>query len=215
MASKFGRAIYVVMGRPASGKTTVAHALSKNEGLMYLSSSVAKENLPKKHTLRSCFDESFRDESYAAIIKAAVHNLEIGISSVLDASFYKKESRSPLYEAVKDKATAIIIIYCFCNEETETAKRIKNRQLNPDFAHNRACTMDTYEYINVGFEEPGFNEFPRDVPITLIYLETYTGATNAKTWLNKATDTKKGHREAVLTVLDAVSTVTEKQSIND
>ena len=215
MVRKFDRAIYVVMGRPASGKTTLAHALSKNEGLMYLSSSVAKENLPKKHTLRSCFDESFRNDSYAAIIKAAAHNLEIGVSSVLDASFYKKESRTPLYEAVKDKVAAIIILYCYCNEETETAKRIKNRQLNPDFAHNRACTMDTYEHIDAGFQEPGFSEFPRNVPVSLIYLDTYTGESSAKTWLNETSPSKEGHREAVLSVWDVLNRITEKQSIND
>jgi predicted kinase len=215
MKTKLDRAIYVVMGKPAAGKTTVAHALSKNEGLMYLSSSVAKENLAKEHTLKSCLDEGFRDQSYDAITKAAAHNLSIGFSSVLDASFYLRKRRVAFYEAVKDKVAGIIIIYCFCNEETETAKRIKKRQLKPEFPHNRASEMEVYHHIDAGFEEPGFDEFPEGIPVSLIYLDTYTGASSAETWRNGTKISEESQIEAVLSVLDVLSrTVIKKEDKN-
>ena len=215
MKTKPDRRVYVVMGRTAAGKTTAAHNISKELKAVYLSSSVAKENLAKEHTLKSCLDESFRDQSYDAINKATVHNLGIGVSSVLDASFHLRKRRTALNEAVKDKAARIVIIYCYCNEETETAKRIKNRQLNPEFPHNRGCEMDVYHHIDAGFEEPGFDEFPRGIPVSLIYLDTYTGASSVKTWRNGANISEDDHKEAVLSVWDTLTrTIIKKEDKN-
>jgi uncharacterized protein len=93
--------LLVTMGLPASGKTTLAHALAGRLGLVHLSSDRVRKQLagmrPTDHRLdgfeRGLYGRSMSRRTYAMLRKQAARWLRRGRSLVLDATYERSALR--------------------------------------------------------------------------------------------------------------------------
>lgn len=133
--SGFRPTIIVIMGRIATGKSTVAQKLSEVLGWEAISSDRERKQLAGVPlTLRlsndkreQLYTKKMTEKTYKALVQKALELTKLGKSCILDATFGQPNFR----QLVRNKIKATKIPYCFIEltaRDGQIKKRLSNRQ---------------------------------------------------------------------------------------
>lgn len=124
--------LLVCMGLPASGKTTLAHALAAELGLVHVSSDVERKHLvglpPTAHQAegfeRGPYSDTMRIRTYAILKRKAAHWLRRGQSVVLDATYGRPTERVALRQLARRCDARLLVVVCSANESVLKARLV-------------------------------------------------------------------------------------------
>jgi uncharacterized protein len=173
-AAQFTRpTVWVVCGLPASGKSTLASALSNALNLKILSSDITRKqlfNLQPNHPEVVNFADGIYSETataltYGKILLLSQEHIEKGQSIIIDATYSRKSQRMELIRFARDMDVNLIFIHCKVPLEI-LRKRLRKREIQADVS-------DAREYHLKAF----IKKFePMDEIDSKIYLEVDTEA---------------------------------------
>ena len=113
--------IIMMHGYTCSLKTTISKALAENMGLDRLETKqfgkiVSQEGKSVRYQLFAAYTQKYVDR---------------GRSIILDGTFGKKEYRDQIYRiAHTANLEDVVVIHCYCDDETEVIRRIDERGKN-------------------------------------------------------------------------------------
>lgn len=127
------------MGLPASGKTTLARALSGRLGLVHLESDVIRKELAGLAPTaqagaafgRGLYDLAMTRRTYATLLRRAGRWLRRGYPVVVDATFGDPAQRTALRRLAARLGARRVVIVCRADEET-AKRRLVQREQRPD-----------------------------------------------------------------------------------
>lgn len=126
-ALQFSRpTIWVVMGLPASGKSSLGEVMAEKLSLSLLQSDVIRKVTSGHRTLggeivsynSGTYQSSMRQRVYAKMLSLAQDQVKQGRSVLLDATFSKQRWRDEVRQLANDLDTNLILYECVCPEET-------------------------------------------------------------------------------------------------
>lgn len=135
-ALQFSRpTIWVIMGLPATGKSSVAQVISERLSLPLFQSDLIRKEMtgrPKDQAEivpygHGAYQSTLRQRVYAKMLSLAQEELKQGHSIVLDATFSKRRWRDEVRQLADDLGTNLIVVECSCDEET-IRKRLSGRK---------------------------------------------------------------------------------------
>lgn len=135
-ALQFSRpTVWVMMGLPATGKSSVAQVISERLSLPLLQSDLIRKEMtgrPRDHAEivpygHGAYQSTLRQRVYAKMLSLAQEELKQGHSVVLDATFSQRRWRDEVRQLAGDLDTNLIIMECSCDEET-IRKRLSDRE---------------------------------------------------------------------------------------
>lgn len=185
------RVALLVLGRTASGKTTIAKRLAEVLDYEYISCAYYKRLLKPGYDKNDSLNESLRDAGLELAVNAAIETVKTK-SVVLDSSFGIKERRKYVIEHLSKYVDSVFLVYCQSTNINETRKRIESRKgREEEDVQFHASDYKVFEHINRTFEEPSIKELELVSGSKYIYyIDTFN---KAITPLNYTTDnlTKK------------------------
>jgi len=122
--------LLVCVGLPASGKTTLAHALAGRLGLVHLSSDLVRKKLagigPTDHRLegfqRGIYSRATSRRTYATLRRHAARWLRRGRSVVLDAAYGQPSERAALRQLARRVKARLVFVLCRADESVLQAR---------------------------------------------------------------------------------------------
>jgi predicted kinase len=122
--------LVVTMGRPASGKTSLARALAGRFGLVHLSSDQVRKELaglePTQRVAegfdRGLYAPAARRRTYAVLRRRAAQWLRRGRSVVLDATYGKPTERAAVVRLAHRLRARLVPLVCRADEATLLAR---------------------------------------------------------------------------------------------
>jgi predicted kinase len=136
--------LIMICGLPATGKTTLAKALSEKLGAVHVSSDTVRMSMLEERE----YTKEEKRMVYRAMFEKAEKNLKEGKNVVLDATFYKKELRENA-EAVAEKAkTGFFIVECVTHEELLKERIFKRKKEETE----SEADFEVYRKVKVQFE---------------------------------------------------------------
>jgi predicted kinase len=167
MAVLIGNA-FMLMGLPASGKTTLGRAIVKSLPAFRLltTDEIRREsNLPQKDP-----DEGITAQIYENMAMKAISLCELGIIPILDATFYKRKFRQSVYTSLKNIVTDLFLII---NEADKRICEERVRRRKDHLGFNYAGVDDLSVFLDLlrTFE-----------PLDNLELSNFTG------WLRVSSD---------------------------
>ena len=130
-----GRPVLAVMaGLVGSGKTTMAKALSRQTGAIYISSDVTRKRLAgipeTEHRIEEpsegIYSAEFNTKTYDAIFDQAREHLKCGYPVILDAAFLKRPERNRAVTIARELGADAFVVECRLSPEL-TQKRLLKR----------------------------------------------------------------------------------------
>jgi predicted kinase len=126
--------LFIFMGLPASGKSTLARAWSQRHNFVYFNSDVVRKQLTGKSEFsrqRSPFGEGIytsemTGQTYDALLLYAMHELVKGKTVVLDACYGSKIERRRLVRMADLINVSLCFVSCSCSEKV-TRRRMAKR----------------------------------------------------------------------------------------
>jgi uncharacterized protein len=151
--------LLVTMGMPASGKTTLAHALAGRLGLVHLSSDVVRKRLIGMRSLahrtegyeRGLYSRAMSRRTYAMLRRTAARWLRRGQSVVLDATYGHPAERAALRQLARRTGTRFMVILCRADEQVLRARlaaRATDTQTTSD------ARLELWPALKAAFVEP-------------------------------------------------------------
>lgn len=166
------RVVLATLGRTASGKTTLAKFLTSSLGLYYVPEAAFKRALRSDYSTKDSLDEDLRDIAYQASIAAAAGIVAKGQTPIIDASFHQRRRRRWLIQMARDGKAGLVFLYCRCDDEDETRRRIMRRRHELKSYSTHADSMSIYAHINSGFQELDETELHRSEPWAVLTANT-------------------------------------------
>ena len=125
-----GPTLVVVMGLPASGKTSLAQALARRLGLVHLSSDVVRKQLaglrPTDRGVagfgEGLYSPAMTRRTYDALRRRAGRWLRSGRSVVLDATFSQPDERAAVRRLATRLGARLVTLVCRADEATTLAR---------------------------------------------------------------------------------------------
>jgi aminoglycoside phosphotransferase family enzyme/predicted kinase len=151
--------LIMVMGLPASGKTTLAEALAGRLGLVLLSSDLVRKQLAgltpdRRHHdafARGLYAPAMTRRTYAALVQRAGHWLRRGHSVVLDATFGSPDERAAARRLAARTKAQLVTFVCRADEEV-LVKRLSNRETERKGASD--ARLELWPQLRAAFVEP-------------------------------------------------------------
>jgi aminoglycoside phosphotransferase family enzyme/predicted kinase len=151
--------LLVTMGLPASGKTTLAHALAGRLGLVHLSSDMTRKHLigmrPTAHRQegfeRGLYSRSMSRRTYAMLRRTAARWLRRRQSVVLDATFVQPAERAALRQLARRTGTRFMVIVCRADDQVLRA-RLAARATDSQTASD--ARLELWPALKAAFVEP-------------------------------------------------------------
>ena len=153
--------IIVIMGLPASGKSTVANIVSKSIKAKILNSDVIRKRLAgidpysrgEYKYEKGIYSPQFTKKVYNTMIEEAIKEAK-KTDVILDATFSQRRFRDKLRKRCKENN--IKCYFFFLNaEEREILKRLKKREFERTVSD---ANIDIYKKVKEKFEFPQDNE---------------------------------------------------------
>jgi len=149
-------ALWVICGMIASGKSTVARALSASLGIAVLRSDIVRKELFRLEPSASgkvpfgegIYSREATSRTYGRLLVLALDELKAGRSVILDATFGHKKRRREALRLAQDLDADICFVECFCSE-SEIRKRLIERDRHPSVSDAR---LEHLEPLKSGFE---------------------------------------------------------------
>jgi aminoglycoside phosphotransferase family enzyme/predicted kinase len=152
----------VVMGLPASGKSTVARALAGRRGLVHLSSDVVRKELaglpPTEH-----YDVPFGEgpysagmtrRTYAALLERAGRWLRRGHPVVLDATFGRPAQRAALLRLARRCRARLVVLVCHADEAQLRARLAARAREPADSPRTSDARLELWPALRAAYSEP-------------------------------------------------------------
>ncbi len=125
-----GPLVVLVTGPPASGKTTLAHALAGRLGLVHLSSDLIRKELAGRHPTdhrrepfgQGLYAGAMTRRTYAWLLRRAARWLDHGRAVVLDATYGQATVRAAVRRMAARHGARLIVIHCRVSEGTSRAR---------------------------------------------------------------------------------------------
>jgi aminoglycoside phosphotransferase family enzyme/predicted kinase len=138
----------VTMGMPATGKTTLAHALATRLGLVHLSSDRVRKDLAgiaptARHTgsyQAGLYRPAMTRRTYAALHRRAGRWLRRGQSVVLDATYGDPAGRAAAVQLARRTGVRLAVFVCEADEATIRA-RLAARAADPNTVSDARLTL--------------------------------------------------------------------------
>ncbi len=143
------------MGRPASGKTTLARHLARVFGGVVVSTAEIKEERLTSFRTEWCFDEGLRDVAYWVALERCRGILASGLMPLVDAGFHKRARRVELYESAVSCGASLLLVYCRCDDLSIVHARIHGRTVGPRSADTHADSLALHEHLDRQFRGAG------------------------------------------------------------
>ena len=155
--------VLVIMGLPASGKTTVARAVARRLGMVHLSSDIVRKRLagltPTTHQdepfERGVYSRWMSRRTYAGLRRQARRWLRRGHSVVLDATYGLPAERAAIRQVALRTGARLLFVECSADDDTLRA-RLASRQNAPDRVSD--ARLDLWPALRGAFTPP--NEVP-------------------------------------------------------
>jgi predicted kinase len=151
--------LLVTMGMPASGKTTLAHALSARLGLVHLSSDIVRKQLAgmraTSHRVdgfeRGLYSRAMTRRTYALMMRKAARWLRRGQSVALDATFGLLAERAAVRHLARRSGAALVVVVCRADEAV-TRERLAARA--SDALTTSDARLELWPALRAAFVEP-------------------------------------------------------------
>jgi uncharacterized protein len=151
--------LLVTMGLPATGKTTLAHALARRLGLVPLSSDVLRKRLvgarPTTHRTeefgRGLYSRSMTRRTYALLLRKAAHWLRRRQSVVLDATFGQPADRAAVHQLAGRTNSWLLVVVC---RATEAVIRERLAARATDNGSTSDARLELWPALRAAFVEP-------------------------------------------------------------
>lgn len=156
-AIQFSRpAVWVVCGMPATGKSTIAKAVSKALGIKVFRSDVVRKALfglkPHQQDTTSagkkCYSDSASSLTYGRLLLLTQQEIETGTSVIIDATYSKEKYRLDLISLVKEKGIRPLFIECSAQDRV-IKERLVQRDFSPSVSDAR---IGDFETLKAGYE---------------------------------------------------------------
>ena len=151
--------VVVVMGRPASGKSTLARSLGRELGWEVVSSDRTRKNLAgvplyrrgRPATRRRLYSEKMTTKTYGTLLQEAVDRLRERRSLIIDATFGGRQHRANL----REKLGALGVDCCLI--ETQASNEIlKSRLIERERKTNEVsdARLEDFEMLTRSYQAP-------------------------------------------------------------
>jgi aminoglycoside phosphotransferase family enzyme/predicted kinase len=177
--------VLIVMGRIASGKSTLARALGRELDCEIISSDRVRKRLAcvplyerKEKSARRLYSEAMTKETYNILFRDAASQLDRNASVILDATFGRRQHRDELSRLLDSKGAAYRFIEAQAPEEV-LKRRLEQRE---GATHEISdARLENFETLTRSFEAPSEVRLDRcfqvatDRPATVTIEETLKG----------------------------------------
>jgi uncharacterized protein len=151
--------LLVMMGMPATGKSTLARDVAARRGMVHLSSDIVRKQLarvrPTAHRLdafeRGLYSRAMTRRTYATLKRKATRWLRRGTSVVLDATFGQPAERSWLRGLARKSGARLIVAVCRA-DEAEIQRRLAARE--SDVSGSSDARLELWPALRAAFVEP-------------------------------------------------------------
>lgn len=130
--------LLVFFGLIASGKSTVADAFARRNGMLYLNTDrvrkelaglAATERRPEGRN-QGIYSPEYTERTYQTMLDLAAEQLRQGKGAVLDGSYSRRSDRDRVLECGVQYGADVRFILCHCSEE-EVRRRLELRAHDP------------------------------------------------------------------------------------
>ncbi|EIK96222.1 chloramphenicol phosphotransferase family protein [Pseudomonas sp. M47T1] len=118
--------LIVFSGLPGTGKTTIAHALAKRVGAVYLRIDTIEQALRDSGALASDVGAS----GYQVANQLALSNLQLGQQVVVDCVNPVAQSRAAWAEVAARAGVPLVNIQVVCSDVAEHRRRVETRMVD-------------------------------------------------------------------------------------
>ncbi|MBW1918289.1 MAG: ATP-binding protein [Deltaproteobacteria bacterium] len=127
----------MIFGLIATGKTTLAQTLGREQGWPVIHSDAVRKTLaglaPSTRVAedfgKGIYSAEFSRRTYEEMLRQARQYLEAGAPVILDGSFKRSQDRRAVRKLAQDLGVHLAFIYCTCNP-TEVQHRLAQRREN-------------------------------------------------------------------------------------
>ena len=156
--------VLIVMGRIASGKSTLAHALGRELGCEVISSDRVRKQLAgvplyerDEKSAGRLYSEAMTRETYKTLFQCAASQLDRDVSTILDATFGRRQHRDELRRLLDSKGATYRFIEAQAPDEV-LKRRLEQREgTTHEISDARLANFETRSrYANIGRVKPSF-----------------------------------------------------------
>ena len=144
--------LFLLCGKPGSGKTTLAKSLKEKFGLIHFSADDFMLKLFGEIEDRNLFDKKLK--ATKELIYQICDDILVNNNVVLDFGFWAKTEREELKNRFKNHK--VVIVYLKLDEE-KIFSQIENRNLNLK-DNEYFMDLNTFKILSSKFEEPTSEE---------------------------------------------------------
>jgi hypothetical protein len=163
--------VIAVMGRVATGKSTVAHALADALGWKAINSDRVRKqeaDVPLHErgdtsTRNELYTATMTERTYSALFDAAVERGHSGQGTVLDATFSRRAHRNALRARLRDAGLPYVFVELTADDETIRTRLQQRAQSNDVVSDAR---LSDFDLLQARYEAPDALEDARHIHVT-------------------------------------------------
>jgi predicted kinase len=153
------RVLVVMMGLPASGKSTLARALAGRLAMVHLSSDVVRKRMaglnPTSHGGdqfgRGLYTSTMTRRTYNALRRKAARSLRRGQSVVLDATYGQRRERAEIRHLARRTGARLVVFECHAGDDVLLA-RLAAREGDAETTSD--ARLDLWPALRGAYTEP-------------------------------------------------------------